>query len=191
MLSSNRQPKLSRTSPKKCEIPGASFIRRQNPRKHRSIRMAKGGKLLSYAMPARNKNRLAPLTIKPPKLRKYAAQSREKRRLCRQKPAAAAQYPNTQPTRDHANTPRQQLKKSLRRHCPPPSASKKLAIKQQNAENASVSTEIYSAARRKAAIQIAPLPTKIRQFERIICLLQGKSGQRRQKAAMQNSDAQQ
>ena len=61
-------------------------------------------------MPARNKNRLAPLMIKPPKLRKYAAQSREKRRLCRQKPAAAAQYPNTQPTRDHANTPRQQKK---------------------------------------------------------------------------------
>ena len=29
-------------------------------------------------MPARNKNRLAPLTIKPPKLRKYAAQSRKK-----------------------------------------------------------------------------------------------------------------
>ena len=30
-------------------------------------------------MPARNKNRLAPLTIKPPKLRKNAAQSRKKK----------------------------------------------------------------------------------------------------------------
>ena len=138
-------------------------------------------------MPARNKNRLAPLTIKPPKLRKNAAQSRKKRRFCRQKPAAAAQYPNTQPTRDHANTPRQQLKKRLTKHYPPPSASKKLAIKQQNAENASVSTEIYSAARRNVAIQIAPLPTKIRQFELILCHLQGKCGQRRQKAAIQNS----
>ena len=29
-------------------------------------------------MPDRNQNRLAPLTIKPPKLRKYAAQSRKK-----------------------------------------------------------------------------------------------------------------
>ena len=125
MLSSNRQPKLSRTSPKKCEIPGASFIRRQNPRKHRSIRTAKKKIAPVLRNAARNKNRLAPLTIKPPKLRKNAAQSREKRRLCHQKPAAAAQYPNTQPTRNHANTPRQQLKKRLTRHYPPPGASKK------------------------------------------------------------------
>ena len=112
MLSSNRQPKLSRTSPKKCEIPGASFVRRQNPRKHRPIRTAKRKKRLSYAMPARNKSRLAPLTIKPPKFRKYAAQSREKRRLCHQKPAAAAQYSAPHPARDHAPPPRQQLKKA-------------------------------------------------------------------------------
>ena len=64
---------------------------------------------------------------------------------------------------------------------------KKLAIKQQNAENASASTEIYSAARRNVAIQIAPLPTKIRQFELILCHLQGNCGHPRQKAAIQNS----
>lgn len=138
-------------------------------------------------MPARNKNRLAPLTIKPPKLRKYAAQSREKRRLCHQKPAAAAQYSAPHPARDHTNTPRQQLKKRLTGHYPPPGASKKLAIKQQNAENASVSTETYSAARRNVAIQPAPLPTKIRQYELILCHLQGKCGHPRQKAAIQNS----
>ena len=125
MLSSNRQPKLSRTSPKKCEIPGASFIRRRNPRKHRSIRTAKKEitPVLRSADP--EKTRLAPLTIKPPKLRKNAAQSREKRRFCRQRPAAAAQHPKAHPARDHANTPRQQLKKRLTRYYPPPGASKK------------------------------------------------------------------
>ena len=110
MLSSNRQPKLSRTSPKKCEIPGASFIRRQNPRKHRSIRTAKK----EIAPVLRNKNRLAPLTIKPPKLQKYAAQSRKKRRRCHQKSAAAAQYSTPHPARDHTNTPRQQQKNNYK-----------------------------------------------------------------------------
>ena len=32
----------------------------------------------------------------------------KKRRFCHQKPAATAQYPSPHPTRDHANTPRQQ-----------------------------------------------------------------------------------
>lgn len=136
-------------------------------------------------MPARNKNRLAPLTIKPPKLRKNAAQSREKRRFCRQKPAAAAQYPNTQPTRDHANTPRQRHNDSLQAVFYHPARQKHSHYLSKNAENASKSTEIYSAARRNVAIQLAPLPTKIRQFEPILCLLQGKCGHPRQKAAIQ------
>ena len=62
MLSSNRQPKLSQTSPKKRESPALPLSADKNPRKHRSIRTAKRKRRLSYAMPDRNKNRLAPLT---------------------------------------------------------------------------------------------------------------------------------
>lgn len=80
----------------------------KNPRKHRPIRTAKRKKRRPYAMPARKK----PLarSQKPPKPRKHTAQSRKKRGFCHQKPAAAAQYPSPHPTRDHANTPRQQQK---------------------------------------------------------------------------------
>ena len=134
-------------------------------------------------MPDRNKNRLAPLTIKPPKLRKYAAQSREKRRLCRQKPAAAAQcsapHPHPRPCKHPSTTAKKSALQGIIRR---PARQKKLALKQQNAENASVSTEIYSAARRNVAIQLTPLPTKIRQPERILCLLQEKCGHPRQKS---------
>ena len=73
----------------------------------------------------RSIERLAPLTKNRLNFEKVRRNG-SKMRLSHQKPAAPAQHPNPHPTRDHANTPRQQ-QKLLTRHYPPPGAAKSLA----------------------------------------------------------------
>ena len=113
----NRRPLLSQTSPEKRELPGASFICRQNPRQHRPKRTAKGESSCLTQCRTRIKTACS-LTIKPPKLRKNTAQ-RQKKRFCQQKPAAAAQHPKAHPARDHAKHPSTTKKPFIRRHPSP------------------------------------------------------------------------
>lgn len=73
------------------------------------------------------------------------------------------------------NTPRQQKKALYKASSVARRGKKSPHIFSKTTKIASAYTELYSIARRNAAIHLALLPTKIRQFERILGRLQRKN----------------